>query len=116
MTRQQAEERGHWGERRAAWFLRLQGWRIIGQRVRVPAGEVDLIAKRGGTIAFVEVKTRKTQAELDHAIDAHRLRRVVAAATMLAPRYAKKNEDIRVDVILIAPRSWPRHLVNVSQG
>jgi putative endonuclease len=116
MNRHDAEQRGQWGERRAAWFLRLHGWRIVGKRVRVPAGEVDLIAKRGRTVAFIEVKTRATAAELDHAIDAYRLRRVVAAATFLAPRYATVDHDIRVDVILIAPRCWPRHLVNVSQG
>jgi putative endonuclease len=115
MNRHEAEQRGHWGERRAAWFLRLHGWRIIGQRVRVPAGEVDLIAKRGRTVAFVEVKTRSTAQELDTAIDAHRLRRVVAAATSLAPRYAGPDMDVRIDVILIAPRCWPRHIVNVTQ-
>lgn len=112
--RQRAETRGRRGERLAAWWLRLHGWRIVGERVRVTGGEVDLIARRGRTIAFVEVKQRATAEELDHAIDAWRLRRVVAAAEYLAPRYAKNGEDIRVDVILLAPRHWPRHLVNVT--
>lgn len=116
MKRQAAEQRGHRGEVIAAWWLRLHGWRILGSRVRVRAGEVDLIAKRRRTIAFVEVKTRATQAELDFAIDAQRLRRVVAAATMLAPRYAKDGEDIRIDVVLIAPWTMPRHLHNVWHG
>jgi putative endonuclease len=116
MRREAAEKRGHWGERRAAWWLRLHGWRILDQRVKLRAGEVDLIAKRGMTIAFVEVKTRATDAALDLAIDAHRLRRVAAAAGALAHRYAKNGEDLRIDVILIAPRRWPRHLVNVWHG
>lgn len=110
----QAEKDGRGAERLAAWWLRLQGWRIIGQRVRVAAGEVDIIAKRGGIIAFVEVKRRKNAADLDHAIDSYRLRRVVAAANMLAPHYARNSEDIRVDVILLAPRRLPRHLINVT--
>ncbi len=82
--------------------------------MRVTGGEVDLIAKRGTIIAFVEVKQRSTAAALDHAIDAHRLRRVVTAAQILTPRYAKSGEDIRIDVILLAPRTLPRHLVNVT--
>lgn len=114
VKRKRAEEQGRRAERIAAWWLRLHGWRILGERIRVSGGEVDLIAKRGRTIAFIEVKQRQSRADLDHAIDAHRLRRVVAAAEYLAPRYAKAQEDIRIDVILLAPRSLPRHLVNVT--
>jgi putative endonuclease len=116
MSRYQAEKRGHWGERRAAWWLRLHGWRIIGERVKVRAGEVDLIARRGRMTAFIEVKTRATQAELDLAIDQYRLRRVAAATNALAARYVRPGDDIRIDVILIAPKSWPRHLINVWHG
>ena len=114
--RRAAELSGRDGEARAAWFLRAKGWRILDQRVRTPAGEVDLVAKRGKLIAFVEVKTRRTAAELDFAIDEYRLSRVAAAAEILAPRYARNGEDIRVDVVLIAPRSWPRHIENAWVG
>jgi putative endonuclease len=113
MNRQLAEKRGHWGEQRAAWWLRLHGWRIITMRAKVGVGEVDIIARRWGTVAFVEVKTRATPAELDLAIDRNRLKRVAAAANVLRAKYARPNDDIRIDVILIAPRQWPRHLVNV---
>lgn len=95
---------------------RLKGWRILAERVRTPAGEVDIVARRGNLVAFVEVKTRATVAELDHAIDDYRLRRVAAAAEILAPRFAQAGEDIRIDVILIAPGALPRHLVNVWHG
>ncbi len=116
MNRQEGEARGRWGERRAILWLRLKGWRILGQRIRHHHGEIDVIARKGRTLAFVEVKTRSKAADLDHAIDAYRLRRVAAAAHAVAPRYARANEDIRIDVILIAPRTWPRHLVNVWHG
>jgi putative endonuclease len=116
MKRQQAEARGRKGEAYAALWLRMKGWRILAERVRTPAGEVDLVAKRGNLVAFIEVKTRATDAELDHAIDDYRLRRVAAAAEILAPKYATNGEDICIDVILIAPRSLPRHLVNVWHG
>jgi Holliday junction resolvase-like predicted endonuclease len=114
LKREAAEARGRWGERRAAWWMRLHGWRIIGERVKVRAGEIDLIAKRGKIVAFIEVKTRATQAELDIAIDAYRLRRVIAAVEAVAHNYIDDGDDIRIDVILIAPGQMPRHLVNVT--
>lgn len=115
-ARQAAEARGRRGERMAAWWLRLKGWRILDSRVRTPAGEVDLVARRGSLIAFVEVKTRATAVELDLAIDERRLARVAAAAEILMPRYATAGEDIRVDVVLIAPGTRPRHIENAWIG
>jgi putative endonuclease len=114
--RRAAENRGREGERRAAWWLWLRGWRILDRRVRTPAGEIDLVVRRGNLVAFVEVKTRATAAELDFAIDEHRLSRVAAAAEYLMPRYAGPEDDIRVDVILIAPRTLPRHIENAWMG
>ncbi len=110
-----AEKRGRRGEWIAAWWLRLHGWRIIDSRVKTPRGEIDLVARRGKTLAFVEVKARATQEQLDLAIDEYRLRRVVAAAEMLAGRYGEDMDSIRIDVILVAPWALPRHLVNVGQ-
>ena len=114
--RRAAEQSGRDGETRAAWYLRLRGWRILDRRVRTPAGEVDLVARRGRLVAFVEVKARKTAAELDFAIDARRLARVAAAAEYLMPRYAANGEDIRVDVLLLAPGVRPRHIENAWIG
>jgi putative endonuclease len=114
--RRVAEAAGRRGERLAAWWLRLKGWTILDRRVRTPAGEVDLIAKRGALIAFVEVKTRATAADLEFAIDERRLARVAAAAEFLMSRYATAGEDIRVDVILLAPGTRPRHIENAWIG
>jgi len=115
-ARQAAEAAGRRGERLAGWWLRLKGWTILDHRVRTPAGEVDLIARKGSLIAFVEVKTRRTAAELDHAIDQRRLARVAAAAELLMPRYAGPGDDIRIDVILLAPGTRPRHIENAWIG
>lgn len=114
--RRAAEAAGRRGERIAGWWLRLKGWRILARRVRTPAGEVDLVAKRGNLVAFVEVKARATEAELDLAIDEHRLSRVAAAAEYLMPRFAGPGDDIRVDVLLIAPGKVPRHIENAWIG
>ncbi|WP_077147594.1 YraN family protein [Sphingopyxis sp. KK2] len=115
MKRAEAEARGRKAERRAAWWLRLHGWRILGQRLRVPVGEVDLVARRGRTVAFIEVKWRDRAKDLDLAIDHYRLRRVAAATEMLRPRFAGPRDDIRIDVMLLAPGRLPRHLVHVWQ-
>ena len=112
MNRQLAERNGRQGERRAAFWLRAKGWRILGMRVKTPRGEIDLIAKRGGVVAFVEVKWRRTMVELDLAIDERRLARVAAAVECVAHEYATEGEDIRVDVILLAPGTLPRHIAN----
>lgn len=115
MSRAEAEQHGRRGETLAAWWLRLRGWRILAQRVKVKVGEVDLIARKGRTVAFIEVKWRRDAALLGEAVDAHRLRRVARAAEMLAARYAKAGDDVRIDVILVAPRTWPRRIANVWQ-
>ncbi len=60
--RRAAEVAGRRGERIAGWWLRLKGWQILDRRVRTPAGEVDLVARRGKLVAFVEVKARATDA------------------------------------------------------
>jgi putative endonuclease len=111
-ARRAAERRGRRGETVAAWWLRLHGWRIVATRARTPVGEVDLIARRGRTLAFVEVKMRATEAELALAIDRRRLTRVARAAELLAPRHARPGDAIRIDVILLRPRALPRHIAN----
>jgi putative endonuclease len=111
-TRAEREAKGRRGESLAAWYLRFKGWRIVAQRVRTPRGEIDLVARRGRTVAFVEVKWRKRAAELDFAIDQYRLRRVAAAAEALAARYVMPGDTQRIDVLLLAPGRWPRHMAN----
>jgi putative endonuclease len=85
---------------------------MLGKRVKTPRGEIDLIARRGRIVAFVEVKWRNSAADLDHAIDEYRLRRVAAAAEAVAHRYLRQGDDMRIDVLLLAPRRFPRHIVN----
>lgn len=116
MSRQAAEASGRVAETIAANFLRLKGWTILDRRVRTPAGEVDIVMRKTGIVAFVEVKSRKDQAALDLSLDRQRLMRVAAAAEMLIPRYAQPGDDIRIDAVLIAPGKLPKHLEHVWQG
>jgi putative endonuclease len=116
LNRHVAEARGRRAETLAAWWLRLHGWRILARRARVHGGEVDLVAKRGKTVAFVEVKQRRSEDAAALALDEYRLRRVAVAAERLAPRYARPGDDIRIDAIFIVSGKLPRHLANVWCG
>lgn len=116
MNRQRAEAHGRRAETIAAWWLRLRGWRILARRARVPGGEVDLIARRGRTLAFIEVKQRATAETAAWALDELRLRRVAVATKCLAPRYIREGDDVRIDALFIVPGRLPRHLPNVWHG
>ena len=59
-SRQKAYRRGHRGEWLAAAALMLKGYRILSRRHRTRFGEIDLIARRGDLVLFVEVKARRT--------------------------------------------------------
>ena len=114
MKRQAAERRGRGAETLAGWYLRLKGWRILARRARVPGGEVDIVARRGRMLAFVEVKARASEDAAASSLDHYRLRRV--AAERLAPRYLCDGDDVRIDAMFVIPRRLPRHLPNVWQG
>ncbi|WP_086735307.1 YraN family protein [Erythrobacter colymbi] len=110
--RHAADQRGREGEAEAAMFLAQQGWRIMAERVKTKAGEIDLVAKKTGLVAFVEVKWRARSASLGDAIDERRLARVAAAVELVWQDYATAGEDIRIDVILLAPGRKPTHIEN----
>ena len=82
----------------------------------MPGGEVDLVARRGRIVAFIEVKARGSEEGLALALDQYRLRRVAVAAERLAPRFARDGDDIRIDAIFLLPGRLPRHLTNVWHG
>jgi len=116
LKRQLAESRGRKAEILAAWWLRLKGWHFLARRARVPGGEVDLIARRAKTVAFIEVKQRGSEDAAAWSLDEYRLRRVAVAAERLAPRYARIGDTVRIDAMFIVPRRLPRHLPNVWNG
>ncbi len=115
MKRQEAERQGRKGEGFAAVWLRLHGWKVVARRVKTPRGEIDLVVRRGRTVAFIEVKWRATEAERDLSIDDYRLRRVAAAVEAVAHRFLRAGDSPRIDVLLLAPGRWPRHIVNAWQ-
>jgi putative endonuclease len=102
------EREGRWAEHAAAVALILRGYRILARRHRTPYGELDLIARRGHRIAFVEVKYRRTRAAADEALEAIQSRRIYDAAEHWLARYpALADYEQGFDVILVLPWRWP---------
>jgi putative endonuclease len=107
---------GRWAEQLAAFLLRLKGYRILARDVRLPVGEIDLVARRGRTLAFVEVKARAAGA-VPEVLTPRQQRRIVRAAAAFAGRDPRcAGCDIRFDVILLGRRPWPRHIVDAFRA
>lgn len=112
-TRQAAHRLGHVAEWRAVWRLRLAGYSILARRYRTKLGEIDIVARRGGVLAFVEVKARARTRLAVEALGPRQFGRVARAASLFVarhPRYAAHS--IRFDAVLVGGL-WPRHLPDV---
>jgi len=114
--RRAAHKRGTRAESLCLWQLRLKGYRLLARRYRTPVGEVDLIVRRGGVIAAVEVKARGDVVVAGEAVSPNQRRRVARALThFLAGRPDLARLACRFDVMLVAPRRWPVHVVDAWQ-
>jgi putative endonuclease len=99
-------------ESRAAAYLMAKGYRILAKRFRTPYGEIDLVARRRSLVAFIEVKARASLDEAAYAVTPRQQARIIAAAQGWLVAHPEHAEfDLRFDVILIAPRHLPRHLL-----
>lgn len=92
-------------------FLLAKGYRPIARRYRTPLGEIDLIVKRGRTIAFIEVKARALERDALESVGTFTERRIVDAADLwLAKHPAASGYDLRYDVVVLTPWRLPRHI------
>jgi len=97
----------------AALWLALKGYRILGRRVKTPAGEIDLIAMRGKRLAFVEVKRRRDGLAAEASILPRQRQRVRRAAELwLKRRPALQGHEMGFDVVFLMPWRVPRHIEN----
>ena len=95
----------------AAWLI-AKGYRIVARRFRSSAGEIDIIARRRGVTAFIEVKARARLDDAAYAVTPRQQARIIDAAQgwlMAHPEHAEF--ELRFDAVLIAPRRLPRHLL-----
>ena len=96
---------GDRGERAAARHLRRRGLRILGRNYRTALGEIDLIARDGDTLAFVEVKTRR-RGEPAEAVTPEKQRRITLASLHFLKRYGLLDRDVRCRFDIVAV-TWP---------
>lgn len=109
------EFKGYYGEFLATFLLRVKGYRILAHRYKTFCGEIDIVAKKGDQIAFIEVKARKNEEKCLIAITQKQLLRVQRASQVFLkgnPQY--QNSFIRYDVILVADWHLPIHIKNVT--
>ena len=105
------QKTGWLGEVRAAAFLRRQGMRILARRYRTAHGEIDLIAREGAVIVFIEVKTRP-HGRLDSglaAVNAEKRGHIRYAAREYLRTHGQT--EFRFDVIEISAAGL-RHIKN----
>lgn len=111
--RQSAWRWGRLGEGLAVLSLALRGYTVLARGHKTPVGEIDIVARRGRSLIFVEVKARDSLAGAAEALLARQRRRIArAAAGYLASRPELARCQPRFDVILVAPWRWPQHVVN----
>jgi putative endonuclease len=96
-----ARDLGRLGENRAVWYLRLRGYSIVDRNVRSQSGEIDIVARRGSVLAFVEVKTRQTLAagEPHRAVHREKQLRIARLAAEYVARHDLAECAIRFDVV-----------------
>jgi putative endonuclease len=107
--KQRAYLRGKGAEKIAAFYLRVKGYEILEQRFKTPVGEIDLLARKGKTLIAIEVKRRDNLEKASLALTAFQKKRIERA---LLHYLTGKSSclDLRFDVVLISPWTWPRHI------
>ena len=98
---------GKRGERRAAWFYRLRGYRIVERNLRMRGGEIDLVVRRGGMLVFVEVKTRQSVAA-GYGVDAVGRRKKLQIISLTSAYLARHPHDgeVRHDILSLFWTGW----------
>ncbi|OUS12317.1 hypothetical protein A9Q97_06195 [Rhodospirillales bacterium 47_12_T64] len=115
--RVEAQKRGKYAEQLASWFLRFKGYQILVTNYKTSVGEIDLIAKRGNVLCFIEVKKRASKSIAAHAISSKQKARIIRASEL----YLKQNSNYQIlgkrfDAILIGATVIPYHITNAWQS
>jgi putative endonuclease len=98
-------QKGQKGEKRAAAYLRLRGYRVLERNYRVPQGEIDIIVQKGDMLVFVEVKARKDDSHGTalEAVSPLKVKRVSVAAAIYLSGYADSYSSCRFDIVTVGP-------------
>ena len=108
--RKAARSYGIVAEAIALMWLLARGYRILARHYLAPGGEIDIVAAKGATVAFIEVKARGDLDVAATSITAQKQARICRAAGFwLSRNRAAASANLRCDAIFIAPWRWPRH-------
>lgn len=104
------------GLRSEAWavlILRLKGYRILAQRYKTFSGEIDIVARRGRLLAFIEVKSRPTVTEALECLTPAMQERIINAARHFIAAYPVYGDyDMRFDLFAVGRSFRFKHLDN----
>lgn len=116
MKKKTSYQRGLRAEFLAKLFLRLKGYRVLCQRYKTPVGEIDLIATRGKTLVFIEVKARETITAALESVSTRQQERIMRAGLYFISSSPKYNQyTLRFDAICVGSTFLPKHLENAWQ-
>lgn len=121
--REEAHRFGLRAENIAALYLRFKGYRIIAKRYRNTGGEIDVLARKGSTLVAVEVKARQNLKQCEDSVPPWKQQKITRAmqgvlagqggiARQIAGLGSAKDFTLRFDVIWIAPRRLPHHIID----
>ncbi len=98
-------ELGRWGEEEAARFLKRQGMKILERNLRTPVGEIDIVARDRKTLAFVEVKTRRSASygSPQEAVGTAKQRQIIRSAQWYLAQGGAAGLQPRFDVVAVMP-------------
>jgi putative endonuclease len=103
-------------ERVAQFTLMMKGYSLLARRYSVPGGEIDLIMRRGKTIAFIEVKARANLSEARASLTSVKQQRLIHAARFWLSHHPNAmTYTLRMDGLFVAPWHWPRHEENLFE-
>ena len=111
--RRGAERRGRLAESLCVWWLRLKGYRIVARDYRVAVGEIDILARGGGALAAIEVKSRGDRGRANESLTPRQRRRIErAVGHFLVRRPDLARLAVRFDLMLVTPGRLPQHLID----
>lgn len=106
-----AYRRGFMAEYAAALLLLFKGYRIVAMRYRTRVGEIDIVARRGDLVVFVEVKARRSVTTGIDSVGFETQRRIRAASNQWLSRQADFSRlSCRYDIIVVTSLGFPHHL------
>lgn len=124
VRRQKKRKAYFWGQG-AEWLsvllLMVKGYRVLARRFKCKVGEIDLIARKGKLICFIEVKARKTKQEALEAVSFRQQQRIIRAAEWYLTKNCSgikesfQGTSYRFDIITVEPWRLPTHVKDAWQ-